>query len=296
PDGVFARKVAGWLDTMSRSKKPFFLGAGFRRPHAPYAAPKKYFDLFPADKMPLPDTKPSDFDKVLPAALNHLPPDKPLTELEVRQQRAAYYACASFMDAQLGVVLDAMDRGKLWDNTAVVFMGDNGYLLGEHGGMWHKSSLFEPCPRIPLVVAAPGIRAAGRHSQRLVELVDLYPTLAQVCGLTPPANLEGYSLRPLLDDPALPWKKAVFSMQGRGKQRTEAAKEIEFLGKSVRTDRWRYTEWDEGRKGIELYDHVADPREVNSLAGNPTFDKVRTELSAMLRAGWRAALPPGAKP
>jgi uncharacterized sulfatase len=289
PDGMVARKTADWMEKYAREEKPFFLGAGFRRPHAPYAAPTKYFDLYPADKIPLPKTTAEDFRKILPAALNHDPPEKPLSDDEVRQFLAAFYACVTFMDAQLGVLLNAMDRLRLWDNTVVVFFGDNGYHLGEHGGLWHKNSLYEESARIPLIVAAPGRRGSGRSSQRLVELVDLYPTLADLCGLPAPSTLEGTSFLPLLDNPSKPWKKAAFTMQGRGKERTEAAKDIEFLGKSVRTERWRYTEWDEARQGAELYDHRNDPEERVNLAEDPKHAAVRAELRDLIRRGWKAA-------
>jgi iduronate 2-sulfatase len=292
PDGEVARTAVEWLEKASKDTRPFFIGAGFRRPHAPYAAPKKYFDLYPPESLPLPQTKPEDFQRVLPAAVNHDPPDHPLTDLEVRQQLAAYYASVSFVDAQVGLLLDAMDRLQLWDSTVVVFCGDNGYLLGEHGGMWHKNSLFEEASRIPLLVAAPGTSGAGRHSPRLVELVDLYPTLAGICGLRPPANLEGCSFRRLLDNPDRAWKKAAFSTQGRGKERTEAAKDIQFLGKSVRTEEWRYTEWDDGKQGLELYDKKADPRENDNLAQNPRYAAVRAKLRDLLHSGWRGSLPP----
>ncbi|NWG12218.1 MAG: sulfatase [Acidobacteria bacterium] len=292
PDGMVARKAVEWMEKLAREGRPFFLGAGFRRPHAPYAAPKKYFDLYPVEKMPLPRTSPEEFRRVLPAAVNHDPPDNPLSDDNTRRFLRAYFASVTFMDAQLGVLLDAMDRLGLWDNTIVVFSGDNGYHLGEHGGLWHKNSLFEESARIPLIVAAPGRKANGRHSARLVELVDLYPTLADLCGLRPPENLEGTSFAPLLDDPGRPWKSGAFTMQGRGKERTEAAREIDFIGKSVRTERWRYTEWDEGRRGVELYDHDRDPGELKNLADDPRYAKTRAQLSGLLRRGWRAALPP----
>lgn len=291
PDGVVARRTVAKLEELSAAQKPFFIGTGFRRPHAPYAAPKKYFDLFPSASIPLPETRPEDFNKLLPAAINYDPPDKPLTEQEVRTHRAAYYACVSFMDAQLGLVLDAVDRLKLWDSTAVVFCGDNGYHLGEHGGLWHKSSLFEEGTHVPLLVSIPGMRAAGRRSSRLVELIDLYPTLAEAAGLQPPTNLEGTSLRPLLDDPTRPWKKGVFAAQGRGKERTEDAKEIDFLGQSVRTDKFRYVEWDGGKQGLELYDEIADPHEINNLANDPKHDRTKAMLRDLLLSGWKQARP-----
>jgi len=188
-------------------------------------------------------------------------------------------------------VLDAMDRLNLWNTTAVVFHADHGYLLGEHGGMWHKNSLFEPAASVPLLVHVPGMKAAGRRSPRLVELVDMYPTVAEVCGLTPPPDLEGTSIRPLLDEPARAWKKAAFTMQGRDKDRTEAAKVIEFTGSTIRTERYRYTEWDGGKQGYELYDEQQDPRENNNLAGNRKYAPVESELRDRLHAGWREARP-----
>ena len=292
PDGKVTRRTVAWMEKLAQEKKPFFLAAGFRRPHAPYAAPKKYFDLYPLGKIPLPKTSSEDFRRVLPAAVNHDPPDKPLSDTEVREYLRAYYASTTFMDAQLGVLLDAMDRLRLWDNTVVVFLGDNGYHLGEHGGLWHKNSLFEESARIPLIVAAPGREVKGKRSPRLVELVDLYPTLAELCGLKPPANLEGTSFVPLLHDPKRRWKTGAFTMQGRGKERTEAAKDIQFLGKSVRTERWRYTEWEEGKQGAELYDERKDPLELKNLADDPRHARTRAELQSLLRDGWRAALPP----
>jgi iduronate 2-sulfatase len=295
PDGKVVRRTVEWLEKLSTEGKPFFLGAGLRRPHAPYAAPKKYFDLYPPEKLALPKTSAADFQRLLPAALNHEPPDKPLSDLVIRQHLAAYYACTTFVDAQVGVLLEAMDRLKLWDNTVVVFFGDNGYHLGEHGGLWHKNSLFEESARIPLIVAAPRRRGAGRQSPRLVELVDLYPTLTELCGLQAPSNLEGTSFVPLLDKPTRAWKTGAFTMQGRGKERTEAATDIQFLGKSVRTERWRYTEWDEGRQGVEMYDERADPREVKNLADDPHYAKTRAEVERLLRGGWRVALPPGGR-
>ena len=294
PDGAVARKTVEWLQAAAKNDAPFFLGAGFRRPHAPYAAPKKYFDLYPPRDMPLPHTSPDDFKRLLPAAINHDPPDKPLPDAEIRQFLAAYYASVTFMDAQLGVLLDAMDSLRLWESTVLVFFGDNGYHLGEHGGLWHKMTLFEESCRIPLIVAAPGIRGAGQRSPRLVELIDLFPTLAELCGLKPPSDLEGTSLAPLLDAPLRRWKTGAFTIQGRGKERTEAAKEIEFLGKSVRTESWRYTEWDEGRRGAELYDHRTDPGELRNLADAAQHAGTRRELRALLTQGWKAAVPPGA--
>jgi len=157
--------------------------------------------------------------------------------------------------------------------------------------MWHKMSLFEEATRIPMIAVTPHMPNAGKHCAGLVESVDLYPTLAELCGLTGPANLEGLSFRPLLDHPDRAWKRGAFSTQGRGQERGESANDIQFLGHTVRTERWRYTEWDGGKQGIELYDKVADPREVENLAGRPQMKKEQAMLQSMLHAGWKSALP-----
>ena len=291
PDGFVARKTTELLEKAVKQGKPFFLGCGFRRPHAPYAAPKKYFDMYPPDRIELPPGNSADYARLLPAAINHLAPDEPMPPHVTREHIAAYYACNSFVDAQVGKVLDAVTRLNLWDSTNIVFIGDNGYHLGDHGGLWHKSSLFEQGAHIPLIAWAPGRKGSGKRSARLVELVDLYPTLTELCGLERPAGLEGTSFVPLLDDPARAWKKAAFSTMGRGKERTEAVRDIEFLGRSARSDRWRYTEWDGSKQGVELYDEANDPLELHNLAGQPEYKKAEAEMKQILHAGWRGALP-----
>src|SRR5262249_16119098 len=148
----------------------------------------------------------------------------------------------------------------LAERTVVVFWGDHGFHLGEHG-QWKKTTVFEEAARVPLIVSAPGMKAAGRPCARPVELLVLYPTLAELCGLTPPSHLEGRSFRPLLDDPTQPGKAAAYTQVRRGKG----------SGRSVRTERWRYTEWDDGRGGVELYDHDSDPHEYRNLAADTRY-------------------------
>ena len=196
------------------------------------------------------------------------------------------------MDAQVGVLLDALDRLGLKDRTIVIFMSDHGYHLGEHGGLWHKLSLFEECARIPLIVAVPG-RKPGT-SLRLVESVDLYPTLADLCGLPQPVELEGTSFKPLLDDPTRPWKQAVFTVVSRPRRKLQPGDpkfgDINSLGRTVFDGRWRYTAWPDGSE--ELYDHHHDPLEYENLAAEP---KQRDQLAVMksrIVDGWRSALPP----
>ena len=254
----------------------FFLGCGFYRPHVPWIVPKKYFDLYAADKMPLPKFDPADrLDKPEPAFWVK-PPNYGRTDDELRQAIRAYYASISYMDAQLGQVLDALDRLKLWDNTLVVLWGDHGWHLGEHGN-WQKQSLFEESARVPLLVAAPGAKAKGKFSPRIVETVDLFPTIIDYAALPAPHQLPGASLRPLLDKPALAWKRPAYTQVRRGNTNNF------FMGYSVRTERWRYTEWDGGAKGVELYDHKTDPGEHTNLATDPKLAGTVAEMKALLR-------------
>ena len=279
--------------------KPFFIAAGFYRPHCPFIAPKKYFDMYPRDNIVLPKEPPDHLKNIPDAAFWTKPPYWGLNEQERREAIQAYYASITFMDAQVGRLLDALERLKLADSTIVVFWSDHGYLLTEHG-QWMKQSLFEESARVPLIIAAPKAKAKGRATTRTVELLDLYPTLAELCGLTPPADLEGRSLRPLLDNPRAQWNKPAYTQVDRGGQQfggqlppnqTAAANPQaqpapqgpRFMGRSVRTERWRYTEWDEGRKGVELYDHDKDPHEYRNLANDLAYAKTIEELKRLLR-------------
>jgi uncharacterized sulfatase len=283
PDGKVARQAAGFMKEAVEQGKPFFLGVGFRRPHAPFAAPKKYFDKYPPESTsPPPSAPPGYAATILPAALNHSWGPRPLTDQETRELRAAYFACNTYVDAQVGVLLQALDDLELWENTVVVFLGDHGYHLGDHGGLWHKSSLFEESCRVPLVIYAPGMKPGGNPCTGLVELIDLYPTLTELCGLKPPENLDGDSLVRLLNDPEQPAKAAAYSLIARNEDRTTNPVEVHFVGRSVRTPGWRYTEWDDGKQGVELYDHQNDPHELHNLAMDKSHADTAAELHALL--------------
>jgi uncharacterized sulfatase len=258
--------------------RPFFLAMGFYRPHVPCVAPRSYFDLFPLAKFALPKEPADDRATKPEAAFSVKPPHYGLGEKELLEMIQSYYACTTLMDEQLGRLLDALDRLGLAETTVVAFWGDHGWSLGEHG-QWQKMSLFEDSARVPLILRAPGMKAKGRSTKRVAELVDLYPTLADLCGLKPLHELHGTSLRPLLDDPERPGKKGAFTVVTRGQK----------LGRSVRTERWRYTEWDDGKAGAELYDHEKDPREFANLAADPAHASTAKELRALLRGGWKAA-------
>jgi len=284
-DGIGANAAIRFLE--ANRARPMFLAAGFYRPHCPYIAPKKYFDWYRLAEIPLAAVS-EDQIKLVPEPA--LASTKPwpwfgVTESQARESKLAYYAAISFVDAQIGRVLDALERLGLADKTVVVFWSDNGYHLGEHG-LWKKQSDFEGSARVPVILAAPGQKAKGEACFRTVELLDLYPTLADLCGLTPPANLAGKSLKPLLDNPRAPWSKPAFTQVWRGG----------FAGYSVRTERWRYTEWDEGRKGTELYDYQTDPQELTNLAGDPQHAATLAELKAMVRKNWSAPYRPAQNP
>lgn len=277
-DGLVAREAIKLL--VKKRDKPFFLGVGFYRPHAPWVAPKKYFGLYPLDKIQVPDH--ADRDRKPVAALLSTPKaNYGLKEAECREAIQAYRACVSFVDAQVGKVLDALERHKLGDSTIVILWSDHGWQLGEHG-LWQKQCLYEESARVPLIIAAPGQKARNKACPRVVELLDLYPTLMDLCNLKPPVGLAGKSLKPLLDDPQQPWKSVAFTQV----QRLEPRK---FMGRSVRTERWRYTEWDDGNEGVELYDHDKDPKELVNLAKDARHARIIKELKALLENSKRVA-------
>lgn len=207
--------------------KPFFIAAGFYRPHCPYISPKKYFDLYPLEKIAAPNVTPEELARLLPAALYVKEAHWGVNAQAQRETIQAYYAAISFLDANVGRLLAALDRLKLTDNTLIVFWSDHGYLLGQHG-QWHKMTLFENTVRVPLLFAGPGI-AKGKSSARTVELLDLYPTLAELCALTgTPSNLAGRSLKPLLKNPAAKWERPAFTQVQRG------SGDKAFMGYTVR--------------------------------------------------------------
>jgi iduronate 2-sulfatase len=275
-DGKVAAEAIRLME--ENAGRPFFVAAGFYRPHTPYIAPKAYFDLYPLDRITFPSEPASHRAAVLePATASTRPyPVFGVNEDQARDAKRAYYATISFVDAQVGKLLDALDRLKLADRTIIVFWSDHGYHLGEHG-LWMKQSLFEESARVPLIIAAPG-RSRGKASARTVELVDLYPTLADLAGLEPPSDLHGASLKPLLENPDAAWTKPAFTQVARGG----------FPGHSVRTERWRYTEWERGKQGSELYDHDADPHEYRNLATDPAYAAVVNELRSLVRKNWPA--------
>jgi uncharacterized sulfatase len=279
-DGKSASAAIKLLE--QNKERPFFLACGFYRPHTPYVAPRSYFDRYPLEKIPLAKV-PANYKQGVPALAfaSAFKEQDTMADEQRKQALQAYFASTTYMDAQLGRVLDALERLGLADSTVIVFFSDHGYLLGEHG-LWQKMSLFEQSARVPLFIVAPGAAGNGKTCARTVELIDLYPTLAELCGLQAPAGLEGQSLRPLLDDPQGPRARPAYTQVTRAKG---------AMGRSVRTERWRYTEWDEGKQGTELYDHTADPLEAHNLAADPAQATRLEALRALLRRQPGAVVP-----
>ncbi len=261
--------------------KPFFIAVGFVKPHSPLIAPKKFFDWYDPAKIPLsPDFAPRPTvgenvpKEALPPQNSDLFIGRDATPQEAKEMIRAYYACVSFMDAQVGRVLDALERLKLRDNTVIVFFGDHGYHLGEKGKWSKHSSLYEVATRVPLLIAAPNAPGNGKVSPRTAEFVDLYPTLVELCGLPMPKGLEGQSLAPLLKNPSATWEHPAYTFARRGN----------VVGRTVRTERYHYTEWDDEGKKAELYDHQTDPYEMRNLANDPQHAKTVEEMRRLLRA------------
>ncbi|MEM7010028.1 MAG: sulfatase, partial [Verrucomicrobiota bacterium] len=292
-DGKIAQGAAAKLRELKSSDRPFFLAVGFHKPHLPFIAPKKYYDLYdPAEiaLAPNPDP-PKDAPNYATYNWNDLrhyygiPDVGPVSEQQARELKHAYLACVSFMDAQVGKVLAEVDP----TNTIVIFWGDHGWQLGEHG-MWDKHSNYETSTRVPLIIRVPE-QKPGR-TDALVELVDMYPTLADLCGLQLPDHLEGTSFAPLIQDPKTPWEKAAFSQYRRvipGYGDVSRG-----MGYAMRTDRYRFVEWTvpgTDFSEFELYDHENDPGENVNLANRPEFKSLVSDLRQQLQAGWKAAKP-----
>jgi uncharacterized sulfatase len=279
-DGIGATEAIKLLE--SHKDKPFFLAVGFYRPHCPYIAPKKYFDLYDPNKITLPTFTSDEMANIPQPAFSTPKPNYGLKDADLKEAVRAYYASITFMDAQVGRLLDALDRLHLADNTIVVFWSDHGYNLGQHG-QWMKQSLFEDSARVPLIIAGPNVTPGGA-SPRTVELLDLYPTLADLAHLTPPHHLEGRSLSPLLTNPTADWDKPALTQVRRGGNPNARNPRPSLMGYSIRTEQYRYTMWGpDAQKGEELYDHQSDPGEHHNLANDPAHATTKAQLRTLLQ-------------
>lgn len=299
-DGMLAEMAVTALNGVKDRQEPFFLAVGFIKPHLPFVSPKKYWDLYdPAAIPPAPNRfLPKDAPPYAFADKNELwkydgvPDVSHLPDDYARRLKHGYYAAVSYMDAQVGRVLDALDASGQRDNTIIVLWGDHGWKLGEHD-RWCKHSNAENDTNAPLIISAPGMKHPGGRTDALVEFVDVYPTLAELASLTLPGHLEGTSSVPLLDQPDRRWKPAAFSQYPR------KAGGKDLMGYTMRTDRYRFTRWvrrnnHEKVDAVELYDHKTDPQENVNIAGDPANAALVATLTKQWLAGWKGAAKPDA--
>jgi uncharacterized sulfatase len=285
PDGERARRLARLIE--EHRDRPFFLAAGFSKPHLKWVAPRRYFDMYPPDSIRVLPQPADDLADIPAIAIKNRPQERPGVPLAGREPpgliddprfrreaTAAYHASVSFVDAQVGVLLDTLDRLKLWESTVVVLLGDHGFHLGEHRGLWRKDTLFEEAVRTPLIVTAPQVQRPGEAAAAEVELLDLYPTIVELAGVPRVAGVDGRSLAPLLRDPSQRIRTGALSFR-----RAKAP----LLGVSVRTARYRYTQWPDGSE--ELYDHGSDPGETRNLARDPGAAAPLSQMRALRAAG-----------
>jgi arylsulfatase A-like enzyme len=290
-DGAMAEHAVERLKDLATKDQPFFLAVGFYKPHLPFIAPKRYFDLYNPSEIKLADNPyhPKGSNQYTLTGSGELrgyegmPKQGPVSDDDARQLKHAYDACVSYLDANVGRVLDELDRLKLRDNTIVVLWGDHGWKLGEHGE-WCKHSNVENDTNVVMLIDAPNMKD-GQRSDSLAEFVDFYPTLCELTGLSRPEHLEGASLVPVLKDAKARVKTAAISQYPRGN----------VMGYSLRTDRYRLTRWVDRKNpdklmAIELYDHQTDPSENQNVANDPAQAETIKQLSGQLAAGWRSAL------
>ncbi len=266
-DGAMARMAVEMLQ--QKRTEPFFLALGFRKPHDPFVAPKKYFDLYPLTNLVL-HVDPPDATPAPPLAVPNNATKQAFDAMSDSNRLdflRCYAACSTYTDRQIGKILDAMDRLGLWQNTIVVAYSDHGYHQGERG-WWNKTLLFDYDAKVTFLAYVPQMPRRSVICSRVIELVDVYPTLTALAGIVPPATLEGRSFAPLLYDPTAPWNYVAYSQSGAG------------ANVSVRNERFRYTEWSDG--AAELYDHDTDPGEWYNLSTNAAFSNVVAELKALL--------------
>ena len=283
-DGIGATAAIKLLDDHNPEKtgKPFFLAVGFYRPHTPFVASSEFFEMYPLEKIHPKLELPHDRDDIPVAALGDRPRQRELNLEQRKEIIQAYFASISMMDAQVGRVIAELDRLNLTSNTTIVFMSDHGYHLGAHG-LWQKSDLFEGSCRVPLIIADPAM-PKGNTTQSLVGLIDLYPTVAELTGKTPPDNIKGKSLLPILEDPQATVNDAVLSVTvSRAGIMHPEIKGKKVKGYSVRTPRYRYTTWGDGEYGHELYDYDTDPDEITNLADFSQQKELVIEMQSLLK-------------
>ncbi|MCX6309243.1 MAG: sulfatase [Bacteroidia bacterium] len=269
-DGQSARTAVAFIK--KPKDKPFFLALGLHKPHDPFIAPKKYFDMYPlaiCNPPVLPEGWKPPFKHTLP---NETAIFNRFTDQDKREFLRSYYACVSFMDAQVGKVLKALEESGQMEHTLIVFFGDNGYHLGEHN-WWNKVTLFQKGTNPPFIIAGQSVGKKGVRSNSMFEYIDIYPTLADIFKLkNTPSSLEGKSFKKMLKNPSKSFRSSVSAVVNRG----------EMLGRMVKNEKWRYVEWDHAKMGVELYNQQNDPIEYNNLANDPAYKEVIKEMKKRL--------------
>ena len=301
-DGIVCDTALEALKAFKKGGQPFLLAVGFRKPHLPFCAPQKYWDLYVRNKIPLPvnNTHPDGAPELAIRSWGELegytdiPNNGQLSNSKARELRHGYYACVSYVDAQVGRLMKSLQDLSLAENTIVMLWGDHGFHLGEQG-LWTKANNYELSTRVPLILSVPGETKRGIETDAIVELVDVYPTLSALCRLPAPEGVEGINLQPLLKQPALPWKQAAFSQYPRAREENRHRGHGEIMGYAIRTSRYRYVEWrfwkTQHVTARELYDHQNDPHEMKNIADQGSHQNTLKTLSRRLAHGWQAALP-----
>ena len=267
----------------AKTGKPFFLALGFYRPHTPFVAPPAWFELYPLEQIKPIEVPPGDRENKPVAALADRRFQADMTDLQKRQAIQAYYASISFVDTQLGRVVEALNDLGLADNTLIVFVSDHGYQLGLHG-LWQKRDLFENTTRSPLIMVAPRQLTPGSRSDALVELIDIYPTLVSLAGLDEPrSDLQGTNLQAILAGENAPRSAAISQSWSIAHLVRPERRGLEIMGYSIRTNRYRYTEWAGGEEGIELYDYHTDPSEFQNLAMHPEYLHLVDQMKLLMQ-------------
>lgn len=301
-DGLVCDEAITFLRKHGIVDKNFFLAVGLRKPHLPFNAPKKYWDLYDREKIPLPVNP--DFPLEAPElatrswreleGYSDIPSNGDLKIDKIKELRHGYYACVSYIDAQVGKLLDELERLRLKDNTIITVVGDHGFHLGEQG-LWTKANNYELSARVPLIISDPDLPKKSITSSALVELVDIYPTLADLCQIKRPEKLEGLSLLPLFSNPIQPWKKAAFTQWPREIKASRHSSKGDIMGYSIRTQSYRYVEWKDNITNQiiaqELYDHRRDPRESQNIASDPNLKVTVEAHSQILEDGWQTCFP-----
>ena len=296
-DGKVCNTAIDTLKNYAKSGEKFFLAIGFRKPHLPFSAPKKYWDLYDRKtiKTPINSKYPKNAPEIATRSwlelegYSDIKKNKVISDQKVRELRHGYYACVSYIDALIGKILLTLKETSLDGNTIICLWGDHGFHLGEQG-LWTKANNYELSTRVPLIISIPDQKLKNRKTDALVELIDIYPTLCSACNVPTPKEVEGKSLISIINDPSSSFKKAAYSQFPRHRKNNRHSNNGDIMGYSVRTETHRYTEWRENDTGkiinSELYNYLKDPLEMRNTASSKESQSEIAELSKLLLSVW----------